>query len=221
MNTNREIAQKLLEINAVSIRNTDQLFTWASGIRSPIYCDNRLTMGYSEIREKIAQGFVEIIKEHYPQAEIIVGTATAGIPHAAWVAQKMNLPMAYVRSSAKDHGKKNQIEGVVHEGQKAVVIEDLISTGGSSMATVQALRKSGVEVLGVLGIFTYGFKEAEELFQREGISWHTLTNYQTLLSVAVETGRLQREEESLLQMWSENPYIFTNQSYDEAKFLAK
>ena len=117
MNIRREIAQKF-EINAVSIRNTDQLFTWASGIRSPIYCDNRLTMGYSEIREKIAQGFVEIIKEHYPQTEIIVGTATAGIPHAAWVAQKMNLPMAYVRSASKGHGKKNQIEGVTHQGQK-------------------------------------------------------------------------------------------------------
>ncbi|KXG78656.1 orotate phosphoribosyltransferase [Thermotalea metallivorans] len=208
MNMSKEIAKKLLEIEAVTLRNTDNLFTWASGIKSPIYCDNRLTMGYPAIREMIAEGFADLIRTYYPEADLLVGTATAGIPHAAWTAQKMNLPMAYVRSSAKGHGKGNQIEGKVEKGQKAVVIEDLLSTGGSSMKTVQALREAGIGVLGVVAIFTYGFPQAEEAFQREKISYHTLTSYQVLLPIAVEMGFVQEQELALLEKWSKNPYVF-------------
>ncbi len=214
MDIGKEIAKRLLQINAITVRSAsqlDKLFTWASGIKSPIYCDNRLTMSYPEIREMIAEGFVDMIRKYYSQVEVIVGTATAGIPHAAWTAQKMNLPMAYVRSSAKDHGKKNQIEGIVRKAQKAVVIEDLISTGGSSIKTVKALREVGVEVLGVAGIFTYGFRKADEVFDNEGVSCHTLTNYDTLLSVAVDMGYLKEEEKSVLRKWSQDPYMFTNE----------
>jgi orotate phosphoribosyltransferase len=214
MDIGKEIAKRLLQINAITVRSAsqlDKLFTWASGIKSPIYCDNRLTMSYPEIREVIAEGFVDMIRKYYPQVEVIVGTATAGIPHAAWTAQKMNLPMAYVRSSAKDHGKKNQIEGIVRKAQKAVVIEDLISTGGSSIKTVKALREVGAEVLGVAGIFTYGFRKADEVFDNEGVYCHTLTNYDTLLSVAVDMGYLKEEEKSVLRKWSQDPYMFTNE----------
>lgn len=205
----QEIARKLLEIHAVTLRNKDQLFTWASGIKSPIYCDNRLTMSYPQVRDKIAEGFERLILRHYPQAEVLVGTATAGIPHAAWVSQKMNLPMAYVRTSAKDHGKKNQIEGCLESGQKVVVIEDLLSTGGSSMKAVQALRQAGAEVLGVVGIFTYGFDKVDEVFNAEGITYHTLTSYDVLLPIAVEMGYIHEKETEILKEWSKNPYIFT------------
>ncbi|MBB6217198.1 orotate phosphoribosyltransferase [Anaerosolibacter carboniphilus] len=209
MNMCKEIAEKLLEIGAVTVRNPENLFTWASGIQSPIYCDNRLTMGYPAVREMIAQEFVDFIHTYYPGVEILVGTATAGIPHAAWVAQKMNLPMAYVRSSAKGHGKGNQIEGKIEKGQKAIVIEDLLSTGGSSVKTVQALRESGVEVLGVVAIFTYGFPQVEEAFAMEKINYHTLTSYQILLPIAVEKGMIQEHELELLEKWSKDPYIFS------------
>lgn len=208
MNMSKEIAAKLLEIGAVSVRNPENLFTWASGIQSPIYCDNRLTMGYPMVREMIAQEFVDCIGAYYPDVEVLVGTATAGIPHAAWVAQKMNLPMAYVRSSAKEHGKGNQIEGKLVRGQKAIVIEDLLSTGGSSVKTVHALREAGVDVLGVVAIFTYGFPQVEETFSVEKIKYHTLTNYRILLPIAVEKGMIQEYELKLLEKWSKDPYIF-------------
>ncbi|MDF2547493.1 MAG: orotate phosphoribosyltransferase [Anaerosolibacter sp.] len=208
MNMCKEIAGKLLEIGAVTVRGTENLFTWASGIQSPIYCDNRLTMGYPMVREMIAQEFVDVINAYYPEVEVLVGTATAGIPHAAWAAQKMNLPMAYVRSSAKGHGKGNQVEGKIEKGQKAVVIEDLLSTGGSSVKAVQALREEGVEVLGVVAIFTYGFPQVEETFAAEKIQYHTLTSYQALLPMAVEQGMIRRQEQELLEKWGKNPYIF-------------
>jgi orotate phosphoribosyltransferase len=209
MNINKELARKLLEIQAVTIKSPEDLFTWASGIKSPIYCDNRLTMSYPKVRDLIAEGFNDLILEKYADAEVLVGTATAGIPHAAWTAQKMNLPMAYVRSSAKEHGKGNQIEGIVKSGQKVVVIEDLLSTGGSSMKAVKALQDIGAEVLGVVAIFTYGFSKVDDVFNKEKIPYETLTSYSVLLPIAIEMGYIKEEEKDLLEKWSKEPYIFT------------
>lgn len=209
MNTSERIAKMLLDIQAITLRDTQNLFTWASGIQSPIYCDNRLTMAYPQVRDAIAEGFAALIRENYPETEVLVGTATAGIPHAAWTAQKMNLPMAYVRSSAKAHGRGNQVEGKVQQGQKVVVIEDLLSTGGSSMKAVKALQEAGADVLGVVAIFTYGFDQLDQLFSSESVAYHTLTSYQILLPLAKEMGLLEEKEISLLEQWSKDPYIFT------------
>ncbi|SHJ72920.1 orotate phosphoribosyltransferase [Paramaledivibacter caminithermalis] len=209
MNMSKEIAKKLLEIKAVTIKDTSNLFTWASGIKSPIYCDNRLTMSYPEVRDKIAEGFKEVIEKEFPEVGIIAGTATAGIPHAAWVSQKMNLPMVYVRSSAKGHGKQNQVEGRLFEGKKVVLIEDLLSTGGSSMKAVKALKEAGANVIGVVAIFSYNFKKADDLFKQEGVEYRTLTNYDILLPLAAKMGYVKEEELQLLKQWSKDPYIFT------------
>jgi len=209
METSKEIAKKLLEIQAVTIKDTSNLFTWASGIKSPIYCDNRLTMSYPEVRDAIAEGFKEIIEKEFPEAGIIAGTATAGIPHAAWVSQKMNLPMVYVRSSAKGHGKQNQIEGRLFQGKKVVLIEDLLSTGGSSMKAVKALKEAGADVIGVVAIFSYNFKKVDDIFNEEGIEYRTLTNYEVLLPIAMEMGYIKEEELDLLKQWSKDPYLFT------------
>jgi orotate phosphoribosyltransferase len=210
MNSSEMIARKLLEIGAVTIRNKDHLFTWASGIKSPIYCDNRLTMSYPEVRELIAEGFKKLIEENYVGVKTLVGTATAGIPHAAWVSQKMNLPMAYVRSSAKGHGKGNQIEGVVKSGDKVVVIEDLLSTGGSSISAVKALKEVGAEVLGVVAIFTYGFEKVDTSFKDENVKYNTLSSYGVLLPIAKEMGYIQQNEVEILSKWSKDPYMFVN-----------
>src|SRR4051812_253722 len=177
------IAEKLLEINAVALRPQDP-FTWTSGLRSPIYCDNRLTLSYPEVRREIARGLEKLIGEHFPETEVIAGTATAGIPHAAWVSERMNLPMCYVRSKAKGHGKGNQIEGKVEKGQKVVVIEDLISTGGSVINAVEALRAAGCEVLGAVSIFTYELEKGKELLEAAGIKTVALTDFSTLSQVA-------------------------------------
>lgn len=209
MSISKEIAKKLLEIQAVTIKDTSNLFTWASGIKSPIYCDNRLTMSYPEVRNSIANAFKEIIEKEFSKAGIIAGTATAGIPHAAWVSEKMNLPMVYVRSSAKGHGKQNQIEGRLFEGKKVVLIEDLLSTGGSSMKAVKALKEAGADVIGVVAIFSYNFKKAQDLFEEENVEYRTLTNYDVLLPIAAEMGYVKEEELELLKQWSKNPYIFT------------
>jgi len=192
------IAKKLLEINAVAL-SPNEPFTWTSGLRSPIYCDNRLTLSYPEVRREIASGLKKLILENYPEAEVIAGTATAGIPHAAWVSELMDLPMCYVRSKAKGHGKGNQIEGKVETGQKVVVVEDLISTGGSVITAVQALREAGCEVLGVVSIFTYGLQKGKEAFAEEEINSISLTNFPTLVEVAIEKGSISKnDEESLL-----------------------
>ncbi|SPT92769.1 orotate phosphoribosyltransferase [Bacillus subtilis] len=159
------IAKHLLDIQAVFLRPNEP-FTWASGILSPIYCDNRLTLSFPEVRNDVASGISKLVKEHFPEAEMIAGTATAGIPHAALAADHLNLPMCYVRSKPKAHGKGNQIEGAVQEGQKTVVIEDLISTGGSVLEACAALQAAGCEVLGVVSIFTYGLPKAEEAFAK-------------------------------------------------------
>jgi orotate phosphoribosyltransferase len=194
------MAKHLLSIGAVQLRPNEP-FTWTSGIKSPIYCDNRLTLSYPKVRKDIAKGMAQLIHDHYPEVEVIAGTATAGIPHAAWVADLMNLPMSYVRSSAKNHGKQNQIEGNLHAGQKVVVIEDLISTGKSSIAVVEAIQAAGAEVLGVVGIFTYGFEQAENAFANLQIPFVTLTNYQTLIQIAQAEGELTEEELSQLESW--------------------
>jgi orotate phosphoribosyltransferase len=209
MNIRDELAKKLLEIDAVTIRNTENLFTWASGIKAPIYCDNRLIMSYPKVRDMVAEVLKDIILENYPEVEVLVGTATAGIPHAAWTAQKMDLPMAYVRSAAKGHGKENQIEGKIVPGQKVVIIEDLLSTGGSSIRVANVLRDAGATVLGIAAIFSYGFKTMEEELGKLGLSYYTISDYSSLLKIARDTGRITDEEEKVLSEWNQNPYIFT------------
>jgi len=202
-----EIAGRLLEIGAVNLRPNDP-FTWTSGIISPIYCDNRLTMSYPDIRDAIAEGFAALIRTHYPDTEVIAGTATAGIPHAAWVAQKLNLPMAYIRDKAKGHGKQNQIEGLIKNGQKVVVIEDLISTGGSSLKAAMAVIEAGGDVQSVLAIFTYQFPQAADAFRDEGIELRTLSNYSALVEEARNRGTISEADVGLLQSWRENPQAF-------------
>lgn len=198
----KEITNALLEIKAVELRaHKDNWFTWTSGIKSPIYCDNRLTMSYPEIRKKIATAFVEKIKELYPNAEYIAGTATAGIPHAAWISDLMNLPMVYVRSSAKEHGKTNQIEGRIEQGKKIVIIEDLISTGKSSIIAANALKQAGFEVLGVVAIFSYNLEKAKKSFDDIGLKFSTLTNYDILLENLLDNKIINQEEIQTLLDW--------------------
>lgn len=198
------IAEKLLTINAVALKPNEP-FTWTSGLRSPIYCDNRLTLSYPEVRKEIAQGLQSIILEKYSDADVIAGTATAGIPHAAWVSELLNLPMCYVRSKAKGHGKGNQIEGKVEAGQKVVVVEDLISTGGSVITAVQALREAGCEVLGVVSIFTYGLEKGREAFAQEEIKSESLTDFVNLVEVAIDKGYISKDDQESLLSWSKSP----------------
>ncbi|MDT0695738.1 orotate phosphoribosyltransferase [Mammaliicoccus sciuri] len=198
----QNIAQSLLEIKAVTL-SPDDPYTWSSGIKSPIYCDNRVTLAYPEIRENIYQGLIELIKEHAKDTEIISGTATAGIPHAAFVADQLKLPMSYVRSKSKGHGKGNQIEGALSKGKKVVVIEDLISTGGSSINAVEALIEDGAEVLGVFAIFTYGIHKAEEAFKAIDVPFYTLSNYDELISVAEKEGYIENKDIKTLKAWKD------------------
>ncbi|MFE5319834.1 orotate phosphoribosyltransferase [Paenibacillus sp. NPDC056579] len=210
ISTNPQLAERiaaaLLQIEAVALRpDPSQPFTWTSGLKSPIYCDNRLTISYPEIRELIADGFVSLIRDNFPDVEVIAGAATGGIPHAAWVAQKLNLPMVYVRDKAKGHGKENLIEGRIRPGQKTVVIEDLISTGGSSLKVALAVNDAGANALGVLGIFSYQFDKATEAFAGAGIPFETLSNYTTLLDVALKQGSIQESDVEVLKSWRVNP----------------
>ncbi|AYC29187.1 orotate phosphoribosyltransferase [Paenisporosarcina cavernae] len=198
--TKETIARALLDVQAVELRPQDP-FTWASGIKSPIYCDNRLTMSYPATRKEIASAMAEVISSYFSEVEVLAGTATAGIPHAAWVSDKMELPMVYVRSSAKKHGRGNQIEGRLVPGQKAVVIEDLISTGGSSIEAVRALQEAGCEVLGVVSIFSYGLDRAEEAFQELGIPSISLTDFETLSKEAIVSGAISSEDAEPLKEW--------------------
>ena len=200
MTLERKLAKDLLAIQAVALRPNDY-FTWTSGIKSPIYCDNRITMSYPSIRREIAAGMVEVIKEKYPAVEVIAGTATAGIPHAAWVSELLDLPMIYVRDSAKKHGKTNQIEGRVLEGQKVVIIEDLISTGLSSLKVAKALREAGAEVLGVVAIFSYELKKAQAAFEEAGVEYITLTNYPVLVEEAVAIDYIHQDDVEKLLKW--------------------
>lgn len=200
MGLNIEVAKRLLDIKAVQIRPNDY-FTWTSGIKSPIYCDNRLTMSYPEVRNKIVDAFVEKVENLDQRPDVIAGCATAGIPHAAWLASRLDLPMTYVRSSAKGHGKGNQIEGEIKPGQKVVVIEDLISTGGSVLTSVKALVEAGAEVVGVLAIFTYGLEKAKQQFADAELSFETITNYDELLQLLESEGKITSEEKAELENW--------------------
>lgn len=201
--TSREIAKTLLDIKAIFL-NPEEMFTWASGIQSPIYCDNRISLSYPDARTLIKNAFVDLIKKNYPQVEYIAGVATAGIPHSALIADSLNLPMVYVRATSKEHGRSNQIEGDISAGTKAVVIEDLISTGGSSINAVNALREAGVEVLGLVAIFTYGLKKARDNFKQAGIEYHALSDYETLIQVALETKQIAKKHLEILENWQKN-----------------
>lgn len=200
----REIAKILLKLKAVTL-SPEEPYTWASGIKSPIYCDNRLTLSYPEDRSTVEKGLVDLIKEEYPEVEYIMGTATAGIPHAAIIADKMGLPMGFVRSSNKDHGKQNKIEGAKIEGAKVVVIEDLFSTGGSSIEAAKALEEVGYEVLGIVSIFTYNMRNAEENFKAAGFNHHSLTNFDELIEVAHEMDYIKESEIEKLKLFRDNP----------------
>lgn len=195
-----QVAHSLLEIKAVALRPNEP-FTWASGLKSPIYCDNRLTISYPQVRQLICKGLVEVIKTNYPDAEVIAGTATAGIPHAAWVAEALNLPLIYVRSKPKDHGQGKQIEGVLKAEQKVVVIDDLISTGKSVLGAVQAVQKDNAKVVGVAGIFSYQLVAADVNFKQAQIPLQTVTNYSTLIKVAKAENKINDAELAILKDW--------------------
>lgn len=198
------IAQHLLEIGAVHLRPNDP-FTWTSGIQSPIYCDNRLTLSHPHVRRDIIKGFAEQISDNLVEVDIIAGTATAGIPHAALLSEALDLPMIYVRGSAKGHGKQNQIEGKIEKGQKVILVEDLISTGGSVIQAAEALRASGAEVVAVVAIFTYEFKKAEDALKQASLPTYILTTYSALLKVAQENGTLSSTEVDRLAEWRKDP----------------
>ena len=194
-----QIARDLLSIRAVFFR-PEEPFTWASGIKSPVYCDNRLTLSAPEVRTDVENGLASLIREHFPEAEVLMGTSTAGIAHAAITAHLMGLPMGYVRSGAKDHGRKNQIEGKLEKGDKVVVVEDLISTGGSVLEVVEILREAGAEVLGVVSIFTYGMKKGLERLAEANVTNYSLSNFDVIAQVAADTGYIRPEDvERLLQ----------------------
>ncbi|TSB46354.1 orotate phosphoribosyltransferase [Alkalicoccobacillus porphyridii] len=204
MTNKTSIAQKLLSIQAVSLKPTEP-FTWSSGMKSPIYCDNRLTLSYPAVRKEVAQGLADLIQTNYPEVEVIAGTATAGIPHAAWVSELLDLPMIYVRGSAKGHGKQKRIEGKLEVGQKVVVIEDLISTGGSSLSAVEAIREDEGDVLGVAAIFTYELKKADGRLAAENVTAHVLTDYTTLIQTAKDLEVISENEQAMLKAWRDDP----------------
>ncbi|EKF1881254.1 TPA: orotate phosphoribosyltransferase [Listeria innocua] len=207
MSIEKQVAEQLLEIKAVFLKPNEP-FTWASGIKSPIYCDNRLTLGFPIVRQFIAKSLAEKIKENFGEVDVVAGTATAGIPHAAWVSDLLDLPMVYVRSKAKEHGKGNQIEGPLTKGQKVVVIEDLISTGGSSLKAVEALEEAGAEVLGIAAIFTYGLDKGKKLLEESNTKLVTLTNYDELIEVALNKNYVTTEDMATLKEWKKNPEVW-------------
>lgn len=201
---NKEIAKDLLSIEAVFLKPEDP-FTWASGIKSPIYCDNRLTLTTPAVRTHIEEALVKTIREFYPGAEVLMGTSTAGIAHAAIVGHIMDLPMGYVRGSKKDHGRTNQIEGKLLPGQKVVVIEDLISTAGSCCETVEVLREAGTQVLGVASIFTYGMKKGLDRLKEKNIENHSLSDLDSLVEVAAQSGYIKPQDKAKILTFRENP----------------
>ena len=197
------IAKELLKIGAVFLRPQEP-FTWASGIKSPIYCDNRLTLSYPETRDKVENGLASLVKTYFPDCEALMGTSTAGIAHAALTAQILSLPMGYVRGEAKSHGRTNRIEGKLEKGQKVVVVEDLISTGGSVIEVVNALREEGAEVLGVVSIFTYGIRKGLERLAGAGVENHSLSNLDSLVEVAAEMGYIKPEDKQTILEFRNN-----------------
>lgn len=200
----RQIAQYLLQIKAVVLKPNEP-FTWASGWKSPIYCDNRLVLSHPQIRDHVADAFVAHIEANYSDVQSISGVATGGIAQAALIAQRLNLPMTYVRSGKKSHGRQNQVEGVVNSGDKTVVIEDLVSTGGSSLTAVDALKERGADVQGLVAIFTYGFQKSVDAFQEASMPLMALTNYGTLIEEAVKMGYVSDEQVSTLEQWRSAP----------------
>ena len=204
MSLEKTIAHDLLSIGAVFLR-PDEPFTWASGIKSPIYCDNRLTLSDHQVRLDVETGLAALIKEHYPQAEVLMGTSTAGIAHAAITAHLLELPMGYVRSGAKDHGRKNQIEGKLLPGQKVVVVEDLISTGGSVLEVVDVLRQAGADVLGIVSIFTYGMQKSVDRLAAANVKNVSLTDLDTVAQVAADEGYIQPGDKERLLAFRANP----------------
>lgn len=204
MSTSKHFAEKLLQIKALQI-NLQQPYTWASGWKSPVYCDNRKVLSYPYVRDFVKSELANMVLEHFPDAEVIAGVATAGIAHGVMAADLLKLPFVYVRSKPKGHGMGNQIEGVLEPGQKAVVIEDLISTGKSSLEVVQTLRDQGAEVIGMCGLFTYGFPVSEEAFTAAGVPLRTISNYQALMEVAAELKLVNDTQKATLAAWRENP----------------
>ena len=203
-NVKNLIAKDLLSIKAVFLR-PDEPFTWASGIKSPIYCDNRLTLTAPEVRTHVEEGLAEVIKREYPDVEVLMGTSTAGIAHAAIVGHMMGLPMGYVRSGNKDHGRQNQIEGKLEKGQKVVVVEDLISTGGSCIEVVNVLREAGAEVLGIVSIFTYGMQKGLDRMAAADVINYSLSNFDAVCEVAAEEGKIRTEDIERLKKFRANP----------------
>lgn len=202
--TKEQIAKDLLSIKAVFLKPDDP-FTWASGIKSPIYCDNRLTLSAPEVRKDVEAGLAEIVREYYPDADVLMGTSTAGIAHAAITATILDMPMGYVRSGHKDHGRQNQIEGKLEKGQKVVVIEDLISTGGSVLEVVDVLREAGAEVLGIASIFTYGLQKGITRLADANVTNHSLSDFDTLAKVAAEEGYISEKDITKLTAFRSNP----------------
>ena len=200
----KEVAKGLLSIKAVFL-SPEKPFTWASGIKSPVYCDNRLVLGYPEVRTLVENGIAETVKREYPEAEALMGTSTAGIAHAAIAAQFLGLPMGYVRGAAKDHGRNNRIEGRLEPGMKVVVVEDLISTAGSCVETVEALREAGAEVLGIVSIFTYGLQKGIDRLEDAGVRNVSLSDFDTLIEVAAEENYVRAEQLPLLRRFIANP----------------
>ena len=202
--TEKEIAKELLSIGAVFLR-PQQPFIWASGIKSPIYCDNRLTLSAPRVREKIEAGLAELVRTKFPECTVLMGTSTAGIAHAAITATILDLPMGYVRSGAKDHGRTNRIEGKLEKGDKVVVVEDLISTGGSCIEVVDALREAGGDVLGIVSIFTYGMRRGIERIAEAGTVNYSLSNLDALVDAALEEGRITADERERILAFRDNP----------------
>lgn len=200
----RDFASKLLRIKAIKLQPNEP-FTWASGWKSPFYCDNRKTLSYPDIRTFVKVGMVHAILKHFPEADVIAGVATAGIPQAALIADVLNMPLIYVRSKPKDHGLENLIEGEMKEGAKVVVIEDLISTGGSSLKAVEAIRKAGGDVVGMVASYTYGFPVAAQAFKDTNVKLVTLTDYDHVVAEALATGYIQESDIELLNEWRKNP----------------
>lgn len=204
-NTYKEnLAAQLLSIKAIQIQ-PQAPFTWASGLKSPIYCDNRKLLSYPDIRNSVKEGFVSLFKEYFPQADCIAGVATAGIPHGAILADALGLPFIYVRSKPKEHGLTNTIEGDLKHGERVLVVEDTISTGGSSLKAVEDLRAAGAEVVGMIAIYKYGFENAKKRFEDAGITLKTLTSYDFLLHAAIEANYISKDELGILNTWHKNP----------------
>ena len=203
----KQLAKSLLQINAIILQPNNP-FKWVAGWNSPIYCDNRKTLSYPEIRNYIRQGLSAIVKNHYKSANVIAGVATAGIPHGALVAEELGLPFIYVRSKAKEHGKQNQIEGYFEQGQSVVLVEDLISSGKSSLDAANALSNAGMNVKGMISIFTYGFDAAAENFKKADCEYVSLCDYNTLLPQAIEQQYIDQSDLTVLQQWRENPSIW-------------